>query len=359
MSLAAALHDALAQAWPPFVLVAGLLAIGAVADAEGAFGAAARAVSRPGASPAAVLAGLLGLTALTSALLNLDTATAFLTPVMLYAARGMGTDEAPFLYGAVLMSNAGSLVLPGSNLTNLLVLGHGEVSGGAFFERMALPALAAVLVTGAGLVLWGRRTADAAARDADAGASAVRAAGERFRPGPGIAAVALAAVLVVALREPALPVLAVGVAGGTLAIVRGEVDGRTLLRAVGPLSLLGLLVVAIALGALAREWDGPARLLTGAGSWGAAGIAAAASVLVNNLPAAALLSAHPPAHPYALLVGLDLGPNLAVTGSLSALIWWRSARRLGAAPSVARYSLIGAPLALAALAAAMGPLSLT
>ena len=73
---------------------------------------------------------------------------------------------------------------------------------------------------------------------------------------------------------------------------------------------------------------------------------------INNLPAAALLSANPPAEPLALLVGLNLGPNLAVTGSLSVLIWWRAARRLDARPSALRYTAIGAPLALAALALA-------
>ena len=52
-------------------------------------------------------------------------------------------------------------------------------------------------------------------------------------------------------------------------------------------------------------------------AWAAAGIGAAASVLLNNLPAAALLSAQLPPHPNPLLVGLHLGPNLAVTGRVS------------------------------------------
>jgi arsenical pump membrane protein len=57
-----------------------------------------------------------------------------------------------------------------------------------------------------------------------------------------------------------------------------------------------------------------------------------------------LLSSHPPAHPRALLLGLDLGPNLAVTGSLSALFWLQVARANGAHPSISRYSLYGVAL---------------
>ena len=76
-----------------------------------------------------------------------------------------------------------------------------------------------------------------------------------------------------------------------------------------------------------------------------------ASVLVNNLPAASLLAARVPPHPYALLVGLDIGPNLFVTGSLAWILWWRTARSSGSDPPVARtvvLGLISVPLSMAA-----------
>jgi arsenical pump membrane protein len=82
-------------------------------------------------------------------------------------------------------------------------------------------------------------------------------------------------------------------------------------------------------------------------------VAAAAAVGLNNLPAAVLLSAQPPVHPAALLVGLDLGPNLAVTGSLSALLWLRAARSVEAVPSVVTYSRRGVLLVPLTVAAAL------
>ncbi len=345
MSFGAALHDALAQAWPPFALVAGLLAVGAAADAEGLFARAGRYVTRRGASPVVVLAGLLALDAVVTAVLNLDTATAFLTPLMLYSARGLGAREAPFLYGSVLMANAASLLLPGANLTNLLVLGGENAPGSTFFARMLPASVLAVAVTGLGLVAW----ALIAPRGGGAAPAAPVAGAQRL--GPAAVAVAVCAILVLVLPQPALPVLAVGVG-----VAAWRLDLAGLVRAVGPLTLGALLVLAVALGTVAREWVGLERWVASLTRWETTGAAAAASVVVNNLPAAALLSAHAPAHPRALLIGLDLGPNLAVTGSLSALIWWRVARRLGAAPSIVRYSLAGAPLAVVAMVVATSSL---
>jgi arsenical pump membrane protein len=60
-----------------------------------------------------------------------------------------------------------------------------------------------------------------------------------------------------------------------------------------------------------------------------------------------------PAHPRALLLGLNLGPNLAVTGSLSAVLWWQVARTQGARPSILRYTLLGLALVPLTLTAAL------
>jgi arsenical pump membrane protein len=130
---------------------------------------------------------------------------------------------------------------------------------------------------------------------------------------------------------------------------------RDVLEASSPLVLASLFALAVALGTLARSWTWPDDLANDHGRWAAAGVAAVGSVLVNNLPASVLLSAHTPLHPRSLLVGLNLGPNFFVTGSLSAFLWFRAARSVGARPSVATYARVGVVLAplsiLAALAA--------
>ena len=96
--------------------------------------------------------------------------------------------------------------------------------------------------------------------------------------------------------------------------------------------LVGLFGLAVALGTLGRAWDGPATMLAHLNAWGTAAVAALMSVLVNNLPAASLLAARQPPHPYSLLVGLNVGPNLFVTGSLAWILWLRVGARCRGAP---------------------------
>lgn len=335
-------RDALAQAWPPFALVAGLLLIGAAAAAEGLFAAIGALAGRARLPGPALLAAALLLVVPVTAVLNLDTAVVFMTPILLHLARGRGLDEEPFLYGTVLMANASSLFLPGANLTNLIVLAHERASGTQFASRILPGAAAAAAVTGVLLVaLYARRLAREPGE---------REAGTGYRPGAGSVGAVAAVAMVLALPEPALPVLGLGIA---VALLARRLRARAALQALSAPALAGLLLVVVALGTLAREWDGPVRLLASAGRPLTAAIGAAAAICVNNLPAAALLSAQPPPHARALLLGLNVGPNLAVTGSLSALLWWRTARLAGARPSALRYSLLGLATAPAAIAVAL------
>jgi arsenical pump membrane protein len=130
-------------------------------------------------------------------------------------------------------------------------------------------------------------------------------------------------------------------------------------QAVNPFLLAMLFAVAASIGTLARLWHGPSRLMAGANAWATAWIAAGAAGAVNNLPAAVLLSARLPAHLPALLLGLDLGPNLVVTGALSAVLWLRIARAEGAAPSALTYSKIGLVLVPLSITAGLLALQVT
>ena len=340
----AGIWGAAGQVWPAFVLVTGLLLVGVVAEKDGLFAATGAALARAPGGTRLAFVWSLALVAVVTALLNLDTSVVFLTPVLLHLARVRGADERPFLYGTVFMSNAASLFLPGSNLTNLITL-HGEhVSGAVFLSRMWAAATVAVVVTILALLAVFRHELGLAATHADERAPA--------RAGVGIVAVALSTVVVLTLSAPALPVLAVGV----VAVLVDRVELARVHEIVDARVLAGLFIVAVTLGAVGRWWNGPASLLDHLGRVGTALGGAVAAVCVNNLPAAVLLTPHAPAHPRALLIGLNLGPNLAVTGSLSAYLWLRVARSLGAQPSVRVYSSVGVvlvPLSLgAALAAA-------
>ena len=342
----AALRDAAAHTWSPFVLVTGLLLIGVVANEDGLFVRAAAMLARVRGGTLSLYIASMLLVAVVTVLLNLDTSVAFLTPVLVHLARRRGFDELRFLYGCVFMSNAASLLLPGSNLTNLLVLSTEHVSGSTFLARMAAPWLAAVIATLVVVAVAFRGTRPSLPPpDVD---SDIR----ELRP-LSVLAVGIAVVLILLLADSALPVLIVGV---VLVVVRACQQRVTVTRirdGVDVVSLVGVFLLAIALGTLALVWSYPGELMATAGSIETAAIGAVASVMVNNLPAAVLLGSHMPAHARSLLLGLNIGPNLAVTGSLSALLWWQAARSVGARPSARRYSAVGVVLVPLTLAAAL------
>jgi arsenical pump membrane protein len=339
-----AVADAAGQVWPAFVLVTGLLLVGVVAERDGLFAAAGAWIARLPVGPRLLYVAALSLVVAVTAVLNLDTSVFFLTPVLLHVARTRGVGEAPFLYGAVFMSNSASLFLPGSNLTNLIVLHGAPVTGREFLVHMLPAAVAAVVVTTLYLLVVFERTLRLPAHGDDEHPP--------MRLGIGLVAVAVSGVLVLVLSNPAAEVLVVGV----LAVLASRVARTRVFAAVDLRVIGGLFVLAVALGAVGRWWHGPASFVNGLDGWATSIAATVAAVAVNNLPAAVLLTPHPPTHPKELLLGLNLGPNLAVTGSLSAFLWLRVARLLDAKPSARTYSLLGlglVPLSLAASLAAL------
>ncbi len=340
------------QNWTPFVLVSGLLLLGLVARDDGLFDAAGDLMARAVAGSRSLFAASAVLVAVVTAVLNLDTAVVFLTPVLVVAARRRGADDAPFLYLAVFLANGASLLLPGSNLTNLIVLGGTHQSGRAFAAGMLPAWIAASITVPVVLAVAFRRHLRTG------GPRPERRAKPRL--GLGAAGVVAAVVATLALGGPALAVvvLGIGLAAIVVRVAQHRLVPAALSSTVDVPVLAGLFGLAVGLGTLGRAWSGPEWLLAHASSWQQAGIGAVASVLCNNLPAASLLAARTVPDPKALLVGLDLGPNLAVTGALSALLWLQVSRPLGCRPSVARYSRLGVAVVPISMAAALGALAL-
>jgi len=335
------------QDWPPFVLVAGLLALGLVARDDGLFDAAGAGLASVARGGMTLFVGAALLVAVVTAVLNLDTAVAFLTPVLVAAARRRNTDEMPFLYLAVFMANGASLLLPGSNLTNLIVLGSSHQSGSHFARAMVLPWIAAVVAVAAVVgALWWR---------------SLSVSGPRLRQpvqvrlGAGASGIVLvvAAMLLLPPDGEAAVAAAVGVLTVAWRLAQRGMTTQEVRRTVNLPVLAGLFVLALDLGTLGRVWSWPAHLVSHASAVVVAVVGAAASVVVNNLPAASLLAARPVAESHALLVGLNLGPNLAVSGALSAVIWLQAGRAAGASPSPWRYSAAGAVVVPVSMALAL------
>jgi arsenical pump membrane protein len=322
----------LSATWPPFVLVAGLLLIGHVASDEGLFRRVGTWCARVPGGARGVFLVTMAAVALVTAILNLDTSVVFMTPVALQAARARGADETAFVFGAIFMSNSASLLLPGSNLTNLLVWSDQHGSGATFASQMAWPWVVSISITVLVVGAWRwRPLGKSTPARAEKGSSPV---------GPGVVGVLLAVVAMVALSQPALWVFAVGVIAETINVVRHRVTMSDALRAANPLTLAILFLIALIIGTVARATKVSAHLLHHA----------SAALVINNLPAASLFAARGVAHPFALLLGLDLGPNIFVTGALSSLLWLRISRENKFQPSLRVFFLVGSVIAISAIA---------
>jgi arsenical pump membrane protein len=265
-----------------------------------------------------------------TAVLSLDATVVLLTPVVFATAARIGARPKPHVYACTHLSNTASLLLPVSNLTNLLAFAASGLSFTRFAALMALPWLVAITTEYA--VFRGFF-----ATDLDAGAQAPPAA-----DAPGLPVFALATVggtlagFVLASAVGIDPAWA-ALAGASVLAVRALARRRTtpvaIVRAASVPFLafvlaLGIVVQAVvdnglgsALGGLIPDGTGPAALL------GLAVLAAVLANVINNLPAVlVLLPLAAPSGPgavLAVLVGVNIGPNLTYAGSLATLLWRR------------------------------------
>ncbi len=341
---------------PVIGFLAAILVLAHLCDDDGLFRACGGWMARASAgSPRRLLAQVFAVAAVTTAVLSLDATVVLLTPVVFATAARLEVRARPDVYACTHLANSGSLLLPVSNLTNLLAFAATGLAFGHFAALMAVPWLAAI---GVEYAVFGRFFAadlnvrprrdgadrDGADRDGDtrlpvftiivvtltlAGFAGASAAGVN----PAWAAFAGAAVL----------------AGRALA--RRRVAPASLVRAADLPFLLFVLCLGIVVKAVTDNGLGRALapLLPGGTSLpallAAAALAAVLANICNNLPAVLVLL--PLAAPsgagavLAVLIGVNIGPNLTYTGSLATLLWRRILRHHGSAPDLREFTRLG------------------
>ncbi|MGD9958623.1 SLC13 family permease [Nocardioides sp.] len=291
------------------------------------------------------------LATVTTVLLSIDTTAVMLTPVALALAAELDLPPLPFAFATIWLANGASLLLPISNLSNLLAVERTGQSAGEFVADLWLPQLV-VLVVVLG-VLFVRFRASIRGRYA---VPRVLPAHDR--------------VLVVAASVIALGI-AIGTVVGTPAWLAATIGllllvGLCLLRdpaLVRPARLFSLVPARIVLGAFALfvlvelalvvfepdtiGWPNDVVL---------AGSAAVLSNAVNNLPAWLALAPVTPSSSYpALLVGINVGGMLLLWGSLANLLWLRRCAKVGVTVTAARFAKEG--VAVVPLAVLLGALA--
>jgi arsenical pump membrane protein len=346
-----------AQAWaqtktllPVVGFLAAVLTLSQLCADDGLFTAAGDIVARAcGGRPVRLLGGVFVVAALTTAVLSLDATVVLLTPVVFATAARVGLRARPHVYATAHLANSASLLLPVSNLTNLLAFTASGLSFTRFAELMAPGWL---LVIGIEYVVFRRFFR------ADLGAAAAQPPpGAHGRPVPVftlmILVLTLAGFAVASLAgvNPAWAALAGAVVLAVRALARGKATVRSLATAASPLFCLFVLALGIVVkGVVANGLGGGAsRVLPhGAGLPALLAIAAIAAVLasvVNNLPAILALlpivAVGGPGPVLAALIGVNLGPNLTYAGSLATLLWRRILRAHDADADLGDFTRLG------------------
>ncbi|MBN8866845.1 MAG: hypothetical protein J0H98_04775 [Solirubrobacterales bacterium] len=304
-------------------------------------------VARASAGERRLLLTLFVTMAVATAALNLDASVLVMTPVVLAIAARRGLGHETFSVSTIHLANSASLLMPVSNLTNLMVFHETGLTFAGFTALMALPWIGAIAVDWA-LV---PRLARPAAVSSPPGLPAAAPAVTRW-PAMILAATLAGLVLSGPLRLEPLAVVWVGAAVLSLAeLITGQARVVGLLRAARPLFLLSLLGLGAAAWLLGKA--GATDLLSGLIPDGEgfpellliASVAALLANLINNIPATLLLlPAVAPAGEaglLAMLIGVGVGPNLSYPGSIANLLWRRLMIDGGAAVPWREFTRIG------------------
>ena len=357
---------AVAKGGDVYLFLAGMMLLSETARAHGLFDwVAATAVNAAYGSRPRLFLLIYGAGIVVTTFLSNDATAVVLTPAVYAAARRAEAHPLPLLFACAFIANAASFVLPISNPANLVLYGGRMPPLGAWLAAFALPSLASILATYGALRLAEHRRiaggcASGVAREPLSGAGQAALG--------GIVATALLLVGMSALDRPlGLPTALAGIATALgvsalarrspLALARSVSWGVLLVAGlfvlVGALDRIGMVRAIAKLLAVTDGQEARTAALAG-------GTLAFASNLMNNLPAgliagSAAAQAHPPKLVVdALLIVVDLGPNLSVTGSLATILWLQVIRREGQDVSFWRFLKVGMVVMPPALVAALG-----
>ena len=316
---------------PVIGFLAAILVLAQLCDDEGLFHACGTWMARAsGGRPRTLLGGVFVTASVITAVLSLDATVVLLTPVVFATAAQLGVRPKPHVFACTHLSNSASLLLPVSNLTNLLAFASSGLSFTRFAGLMALPWIVAIALEYV-VFRWFFRT------DLDAPAHAPETAPVRELPVFALATVGLTLVGFVLASATGIDPAWAACAGACAMAVRALVRGRTTVFQVVRSASLPFLAFVLGLGLVVRAVvdNGLDEVLrhvvpSGNGLVALLGVAAVAAVLanvINNLPAVLVLL--PLVVPFgsgavlAVLLGVNLGPNLTYAGSLATLLWRR------------------------------------
>lgn len=338
-----------------YLFLVGMMLLAEVARNEGLFDwLAGQAVRHSRASAKRLFLIVYVVGVIVTVVLSNDATAVVLTPAVYAAARAAKVEPLPYLFVCAFIANAASFVLPISNPANLVVFGKQMPQLFAWLRIFALPSVVAIIATYVALRWTQRRALETSVAGMD-DIAPLSSTGKLAAAG----ILLTAAVLLTASAldwSLGLPTFIAGAVVAALVLLIGRRSPWPVLRDISwsvlPL-VAGLFILVEGLNrtgvlpALARILQQAAATAPHLTSWASGIMVALASNVFNNLPmgliaATTTQAAQVPAQVTgAILIGVDLGPNLSVTGSLATILWLIVLRREGEHVGAAQFLKVG------------------
>jgi len=355
-----------------YLFLIGMMLLAETARKEGLFDwLAAIATRRAAGSPQRLFLLVYGVGVVVTTFLSNDATAVVLTPAVAAAVKTARVkDPLPYLFVCAIIANAASFVLPISNPANLVIYGAHMPPLLQWLPRFAIPSALSILATYF-VLRWTQLKslkADTVAEDVET--PKLSPGGKLAGAGIGLTAAALLSASAFDIQLGA-PTAACGVLTAVAVLIAKRSSPWDILKDVSwsvlPL-VAGLFVLVEALDqtGLIRELGdvlrAGAQASASGAAWAAGIIVAFACNLMNNLPAgliagnAVQASGAADRTTSAILIGVDLGPNLSVTGSLATILWLNALRREGLGVDAWSFLKIGLLVMPPALLLAIGGL---
>ncbi len=299
--------------------------------------------------------------------LSNDATAVVLTPAILAVIRKAKISPLPYLFVCALIANAASFVLPISNPANLVVFHTGMPPLGQWLLAFSVPSVLSIATTYAAM-RWYFRNDLCQQIECEVAPVELRSGGKLVLVGLALMVAVLLAASAMK-KDLGLPTCLAALVITAVSMVTSRSNPLKLLREIswGTILLVaGLFVMVDAMesqGALqvTQAWLAWAqKLAPAAGALVVGFFVGVANNLVNNLPLGLIAGGTiQAAHVQGLLtnavmIGVDLGPNLSVTGSLATILWLLALRKEGLDVSVWKFLKLGLIAMPIALAAALG-----
>ena len=355
-----------------YLFLTGMMLLAETARQEGLFDwLAAHATRRAKGSPTRLFLLIYGVGVVVTTFLSNDATAVVLTPAVAAAVKTAKVkDPLPYLFICAVIANAASFVLPISNPANLVIYGTHMPPLLQWLPRFALPSLLSIVATYAVLRFTQRSALNADTVEKDVETPTLSGNGKLAAGGIGLTAIALLVASGFDFQL-GMPTAVCGILTAIAVLIRKRSNPWNTIKDVswGVLPLVaGLFVLVEALdktGLIAMVGERLHSLAEHSATeaaWIAGVVIAFGCNVLNNLPAGLIAgSAVQTAHvservTSAILIGVDVGPNLSVTGSLATILWLKALKREDISVSAFRFLKLGILVMPAALLLALAGL---